>query len=363
MARLLRARRTITNGNQYGRKLEIHLSSILNVVKNPGRWMEFGWRALFSVLGRRRIRHTVRCAYQDAHGAEAAFLRRSAAIAWGLSRGNVAQSRGYMHAVYRSQAALAAEAHMLETASIGFQDLRIHTRSTDANSSRDYLAGFDQSLTTFEVYRRLIAPGTAAVDVGANLGIHSLVLASCVGKQGRVYAYEPNSALRERFIENMTLNAVQNVVFRGSGAGSSDGTSRFSPPKNQFYIGLGKFDPCGSIETEMVTLDSDLRGAGPISLIKVDVEGMEMEVVRGARSLIADHRPALVLEYNPGCWTLKELRDEIAYPVKISRIPPTLLDDARPLDDGVRCPVTNILVVPDPGPGKPQSCPTSMPRN
>jgi hypothetical protein len=140
--------------------LEIHLSRILNAVKNPGRWIEFGWRALFHVLGRRHIRHTVRSAYKDAHGAEAAFLRRSAAIAWGLSRGNVAQSRGYMYAAYRSQAALASETHMLGVASIGFQDLRIHARSTDANSSRAYLGGFDENLTTFDVYRRLIPPGT-----------------------------------------------------------------------------------------------------------------------------------------------------------------------------------------------------------
>jgi FkbM family methyltransferase len=301
---------------------------------------------LFRAFYWKNILGMVRRAYENAGSPQAAFLRHSAAVAWGLSKGNVAKTRGYMYVAYQSQATLASETHDLGTASIGFEDLKIHARTTDANSSRDYLAGFDESVTLFEAYRGAIPPGTTAVDVGANIGIHSLVLSCCVGERGRVYSYEPSRRLCERFRENMTLNHVRNVTLREVGVGPSDCTLRFQPCEGEFNIGIGKFDSSGPIEAEIVKLDSDLHETGKISLIKIDVEGMELDVIRGAKAILAQHRPTLVVEYNPN-WTLEELRSQMPYPVKVSTIPVTMLDRSRNLDTAVRCPVsTNILVEP-----------------
>lgn len=288
----------------------------------------------------------VRRAYENAGGPEAAFLRHYAAVAWGLSEGNVAKTKGYMYVAYKSQATLANEPYHLGAAPIGFEDLRIHAKITDANSSRDYLAGFDESLTVFEIYRRAILPGTIVVDVGANIGIHSLVLSRCVGEHGRVYSYEPSRILCERFRENVILNRVRNVTLRDIGVGARDGILRFEPFPGEFNIGLGKFDASGSTDVAVVRLDSDLVSTGRISLIKIDVEGMELDVIRGAKAILAQHRPTLVIEYNPD-WTLDELREQIPYPVKISSIPMTLRDRPRKLERAALSPeYVNILVEP-----------------
>jgi FkbM family methyltransferase len=322
------------------------LSRVLRIIKNPRRWTEIGWRMLFRAFYWKNILGMVRRAYENAGSPEAACLRHYAAVAWGLSEGNVAMTRGYMYVAYQSQATLASETYDLGTASIGFEDLKIQVRTTDTNSSRDYLAGFDESLTLFEAYLRAIPPGTAAVDVGANIGIHSLVLSRCVGERGRVYSYEPSRRLCERFRENMTLNHVRNVTLREVGAGPSDCALRFQPREGEFNIGLGKFDSSGPIETEIVKLDSDLHETGRISLIKIDVEGMELDVIRGATAILARHRPTLVIEYNPN-WTLDELRGQMPYPVKVSSIPVTMLDRSRNLDRTARLSdFADILVEP-----------------
>lgn len=322
------------------------MSRVLRIIKNPRRWTEIGWRMLFRAFYWRNILGMVRRAYENAGSPEAAFLRHYAAVAWGFSKGNVAKTRGYMYVAYQSQATLANETHDLGTASIGFEDLKIHARSTDANSSRDYLAGFDESLTLFDAYRCAIPPGTTAVDVGANIGIHSLVLSRCVGEHGRVYSYEPSRRLCERFRENMTLNHVRNVTLREVGVGPCDCTLRFQPREGEFNIGIGKFDSSGPIEIETIKLDSDLHETGKISLIKIDVEGMELDVIRGAKAILAQHRPTLVIEYNPS-WTLDELRNQMPYPVKVSSIPVTMLDRSRQLNKTVKYPdFADILVEP-----------------
>lgn len=321
---------------------------ILEIVSNPRRWPEICWRLFFLAFQQKSIARNVRCAYRNARCSEAQTLRHSAEVAWGLSQGNISRARGYIHVAYRAQTPLAEENHPLGTALIGFDNLRIEAKATDANSSRAYLAGFDEGLTLFEIYRRAVPAGTTAVDVGANIGIHSLVLSRCVGDRGRVYSYEPNRRLCERFRENMNLNERHNITLREVGAGSSDCMLRFQPREEEFNIGLGKFDPNGSLNVEVVRLDTDLglHQNGKISLIKVDVEGMELAVIRGTKAILAQHRPTLVLEHNPN-WTLGELRAEIPYPVKVSTIPLTMCDKPRVLDGTVQRPdAINILVEP-----------------
>jgi hypothetical protein len=82
---------------------------------------------------------------------------------------------GVIPVAYRLQAKLdwRGEPH-LGTARIRFEDLEIYPRTSDGASVRAYLAGFDESLTLFGVYRAKVVHGTTAVDVGANLGIHQL---------------------------------------------------------------------------------------------------------------------------------------------------------------------------------------------
>jgi FkbM family methyltransferase len=304
------------------------------------------WRVLFRSLQSRQILRCVRVAYSDAGSPEAALLRRYAEVAWGLSKGNVAKTRGYIHVAYQLQEKMVHEEWSLGTVPIGFADLKVYATTSDGSSSRLYLAGFDENLTLFDVYRRAATPATVAVDVGANIGVHSLVLSRCVGKQGSVYSYEPSTALHGKFLKNMELNEVSNVTLREVGAGAANSVMRFQPSEGEFNVGLGRFESQGPKEVKVVTLDSELPLLGKVSLIKIDVEGMELDVIRGARRMLREQHPALVLECNPQ-WTLQELRDQIPYPVTISSIPLTLLDRAQNLDGVLRYDDSrNILVRP-----------------
>jgi hypothetical protein len=123
--------------------------------------------------------------------------------------------------------------------------------------------------------RRLCPPGTRCFDVGAHFGYDTLVLAKVSGTQVRSFECEP--ALAERMKRNLALNpqlAERISVSLAYVAAQSD------PARRQ------------------VTLDDATLAEGSFvpGFVKIDVEGAEADVLRGSRGLLAEHRPALVIE-------------------------------------------------------------------
>jgi FkbM family methyltransferase len=133
-------------------------------------------------------------------------------------------------------------------------------------------------------------------DLGANVGVYSLWAAQRVGVQGRVVAFEPIPETRARLERNIALNgfAQIRVVPRAVGAEPGSATLHVVPGAS----GLTSRDRAvggDEIAVEVTTLDAYFAGAAPPDLIKIDVEGMELEVLRGARSLLAGDAPPLVV--------------------------------------------------------------------
>lgn len=162
-----------------------------------------------------------------------------------------------------------------------------------------------------EDMRTRVAPGDLVLDIGANIGNHTLYLAAVAGC--RVDAFEANAALCEAMRTSIALNGLgQKIRVHCVGVGSAAGMARFAEalPDN---LGAQKL-AVGDGEIEVVPLDS-LTFAQPVRMLKIDVEGMEIEVLRGARALIARDRPVLYVE----CIGEKELRqvsrwvDELGY--------------------------------------------------
>lgn len=205
---------------------------------------------------------------------------------------------------------------------IGFGDMKIHCFSSDINSSIVYLLGFCDNLIQFETYMKFALPGTVAIDVGANLGIHSLVLAKCVGEKGNVIAFEPVPSLRRRLIENLNLNGVWNVHAKEFAVGDGAGAVRFSFEENDFNIGKAHVSKAGDRIVNMTTLDAELIHIDRhLSLIKIDVEGYELSVLTGAVKTIKRHRPAIVMEFNPGSYSLDELKQTLPIDYSYYRMP------------------------------------------
>ena len=142
-------------------------------------------------------------------------------------------------------------------------------------------------------------PGDVVIDVGANIGTHTVALAKRVGPAGAVHAFEPQRLSFQLLCANAALNGLTNVHCYQQGVGAAPGTARVPLPDLERGSNVGRFALGQAQEGEavpVVTLDSlDLPA---VKLIKIDVEGMEADVVRGARALISRTYPVLFVENN-----------------------------------------------------------------
>jgi FkbM family methyltransferase len=146
--------------------------------------------------------------------------------------------------------------------------------------------------------RSLLRPGDVVVEVGANIGTHTLGFARMVGSDGRVIAFEPQKTLFQTLCANVALNGLTQIDCRQMAAGNEAGKLiapliDYNCPGNQGGVGL---ELTGDGEAvEVATLDHLLQ-LPHLRLIKIDVEGMEKAVIEGAISTLQKHRPFLYVE-------------------------------------------------------------------
>jgi FkbM family methyltransferase len=145
-------------------------------------------------------------------------------------------------------------------------------------------------------------PGTVAVDVGANVGIFTIPLGRAVGTDGAVWAFEPLPDNLDRLRANIAENRLANVSLFEAAASDTEGTLSFHVAGDSAYGSTREvFQGWGTgrtLEVPGVRLDTEWRARGMprVSVIKIDVEGDERAVLRGAREVIRRCRPVLLLE-------------------------------------------------------------------
>ena len=144
-----------------------------------------------------------------------------------------------------------------------------------------------------ELFRRLVEPGDRCMDIGANIGIHTVRLAKLVGERGAVIAIEPDEGLVHRVSINLQLNNLENVRLIQAAASERGGENviLYRPRVQDFNKGRASLLPhshlTGAVAT-VPTVSVDEVSGGPLTLIKIDVEGYEAAVVSGAdRTIIA----------------------------------------------------------------------------
>ena len=159
---------------------------------------------------------------------------------------------------------------------------------------------------TLVVLRSLLREGDIFVDVGANVGVFSLVASRWVGPAGHVIAFEPSSREFSRLGDTVALNGLQNVQAVRMACGAEPGTATLRVAVDT-YAGLntlGRGFAYDGIETaqleavSVTTLDAFVtcHGLDRIAVMKIDVEGAERDVLLGAREVLARDRPALIVE-------------------------------------------------------------------
>ena len=141
------------------------------------------------------------------------------------------------------------------------------------------------------------------LDVGAYFGWYSLVVAS--EKAGAtVHAFEPVPASGARLEENRRLNVIGNVTLHRAAVGAEEGTAEIELPPASNGGSAHLSSASGDAPREKVrvtTLDSvvEEEELARVDVVKIDVEGAEVEVLRGARRMLERFRPELVMELNP----------------------------------------------------------------
>ncbi|HEU4882941.1 MAG TPA: FkbM family methyltransferase [Longimicrobium sp.] len=158
----------------------------------------------------------------------------------------------------------------------------------------------------YDAFRAASAPGGVALDVGANVGAYALLFGAWMRPGGRVYAFEPSPRAFDGLRRHVEINGLAEVV-RPVRAAVSDveGTAALAGADQQGTSRLAHPDDGNTMTVETMTIDGFCAREGITpTLIKIDVEGWELEALRGARDTIARGGGGLALfvEMHPTVW-------------------------------------------------------------
>ncbi len=143
--------------------------------------------------------------------------------------------------------------------------------------------------------------GDCFIDVGANIGLMSIFASKCVGNEGQVVAFEAHPKTAELLKENIELNQLMNIQVCQYALGSEEGKTKIY---DNWQINRGgaslivKTEDSVAFDIEIHRLDSVLSTHFHPKMIKIDVEGFELEVLKGACETIKKFLPILIVEFS-----------------------------------------------------------------
>lgn len=178
------------------------------------------------------------------------------------------------------------------TSSVDNIDQEIYYRGT-------YEAG------TLDIIEKCLRPGDIFLDVGANIGLMSLLASTCISPAGRVYAFEPEPHTFRLLQKNISMNSIQNILTFNIGLGATKGSQEIYNNQDD-NRGTSSFikhtsEAVKAAEVPVTTLDDFIieNQIHSVRMMKVDVEGWEMEVLKGAQTLLSSPQaPIVCIEYN-----------------------------------------------------------------
>jgi FkbM family methyltransferase len=158
------------------------------------------------------------------------------------------------------------------------------------------------------IMKRLITPGSVVLDVGANIGWHTLFAARLAGTAGTVHAFEPNPYVRAELQLNISSNGLDNVKVWDTALSNANGTALFNAPQvsslaagdGSLRVPLAESELSSRIDVKTCQLDTMDLGLARLDFIKIDVEGHEAAVFEGAIKTIGQFRPVIAFEYISG---------------------------------------------------------------
>ena len=170
----------------------------------------------------------------------------------------------------------------------------------DENGRRIYVNGYQPQERLTRHFVRILRPGDCVIDIGANVGYYTMVAAKLVGPTGCVHAFEAAPRTFAGLQTNATLNPAANIHVHGQAVTDRYGETEFftAAADRTGYSSIRDLgEQTAAVATvPAISLDSILAELPRTRLVKIDVEGAELLVLRGMRGLIERDRPHVLLE-------------------------------------------------------------------
>lgn len=154
---------------------------------------------------------------------------------------------------------------------------------------------------TLDFIKKNLSEGEVFFDIGANIGLMSIFSSYCVGKTGKVYAFEANPETAKLLQYNIELNKINNITIIDKAAGNATGKIKIY---NNWAVNRGGAtlikpkQETDSFEVDLIKIDAITEyDSMNIGMIKIDVEGFEMDVLRGLEKILQkSNAPKLIIE-------------------------------------------------------------------
>lgn len=180
--------------------------------------------------------------------------------------------------------------------------IQMHLDLTEYLQAHLYVFG-SYELPTIKFMRSVLKPGSVCLDVGAQMGYLSLAMATAAGGATTVHSFEPEDRNAERFLENVLLNSLTNVHLHRTAVSNVNGVLKLYLSSDRNAGTHSTVFVESNVSTEFIeipstTLDDFVQGANipKVDLIKIDVEGAEIDVIKGAVNVLLHHKPVIILE-------------------------------------------------------------------
>ncbi|WP_420641999.1 FkbM family methyltransferase [Candidatus Leptofilum sp.] len=185
---------------------------------------------------------------------------------------------------------------------INLPDFQIFVRINDL-----YIGGVIAKYGVYEpnvtlIVKELIQPGMTFLDIGANIGYYSMLVAAKVTDKGRVLAFEPIAENRDLFAKSMEVNKFQNMELFPYAVSDSEHTVSLEMggrTSNSRITSAAEANK-NNLQAQTVVLDTFLSELTALDMIKMDIEGAEFLALNGMSSLVSRYKPHIITEFSPG---------------------------------------------------------------
>ncbi len=177
---------------------------------------------------------------------------------------------------------------------------KMYLNPKDGGLSTDLFIDKSREIMATNEFQKILKPGMVIADAGANIGYYALMEAKAVGENGAVYAIEPVPENVELLKKNVTTNTYKNIEVIKAAAGSKKGKAKFFVSTKSNLGSMVESANEKDIETEMevdvLPLDTILKGKRSPDFVRMDVEGYELEILKGMTQVLKKKKLGLFIE-------------------------------------------------------------------